>query len=618
MQSQIDFEPIDHRVHSLFPNTDALNHEKNQIFSHAIKLACKLFVVYNKDHIILGFKESNGHKSVVHYVNGIASCSCKEYISHEASFCKHIAILEYYLKYYFNYQDLDSNEFQRTLKSNVRKLICPKDKKFVWYDSYKREVCSVGEGEDVVYTPSYKRFVQTNRGKVEAEKESANLPDSYNLLDDITLKESQVEAMQLMIKAKRAICGMPMGAGKTITSIAVMDYLKINDALIICPKSIAIQWKEEIKRCIDKDSMIINKGKIGEYLKRECIGICTYQTFARNIEQFKTRKYNFVILDEIQFIRNDESKTWGAINKIESEYFYGLSGTVIENSIDDLYNIMHVVDPNMFGPKWKFNDTYRYAKSYHKKKIMYIPGKVKNLSHLKDNLKDCVYSHNSIKYTKITHNKNYVALGEKAKKIHDDNIEMANKLIKKSLDYPLTYGERIMIQSYLLKARQCCNSIKLVDPNIDEKSDKFSKIVKVINGICENEKVVVFSEWTTVLKIIQSMTKDIGFTKLTGAMSQIARRKSINEFKSNKDCKIFFSSDAGGLGVDGLQFVCNNIIHTELPWNPARIDQRNGRLHRMMQEKDVNVHYFITKDSIENKMETTLEDKRKIRVEALF
>lgn len=611
------------RIYDPFNSQTEMDYEKNDIFLNSIKLKYEIYPHFNNDSIIIGFKEGNNHKEVVHiFSRNILTCSCKDYVKKELNFCKHLAIVHYYLNYFiFSNQDSEGYNFKQELIKNIRKIKFPKDKKYVFYDSFEKKVKSVGSGSENVYTPSFKKYYILNKNKVGLfDKYCHLLPKPYELLDNIVLRPNQQESMQLMIDVKRAICGMPPGVGKTITTIAIMDYLKIKDALIICPKSIGIQWQDELKIRANIDSMIVSKKNIEKFLEKENIGICTYQTFARNINLFKEKFYKFVVLDEIQYIKNDESKTWSAINKIKSEYLYGLSGTIIENRIDDLYSLAHIIDEDIFGPKWKFNQNYKEVKSWHRKKIMYQPGIIKNLPQLKETISTFVYSNSQEKLPILKPNNNYVELGPKAKKYHDNYIEMANKLIRKSLDNSLSHSERMMIQAYLLKARLCCNSLKLVDANDDEPSPKFDKIREHIDNICDKEdkKLVLFSQWTKVLDLLQKDSIH-GFVRFDGTMTQNDRRKSLNRFKEDKDCKIFFSSDAGGVGVDGLQFVCNDMIHVELPWNPARIDQRNGRLHRIMQKyPHVNINYFITKDSIESKIEQLIKDKKEVRVLALY
>jgi SNF2 family DNA or RNA helicase len=145
-------------------------------------------------------------------------------------------------------------------------------------------------------------------------------------------------------------------------------------------------------------------------------------------------------------------------------------------------------------------------------------------------------------------------------------------------------------------------------------------IRQLLEKIQTGQKIAVYSEWTTMLSIIERhMDKHkIKYSRFDGSLSSITRLKRIEEFQNDPDCSVFFSSDAGGIGIDGLQTICNTIIHTELPWNPAKLDQRNGRLHRIGQTKNVEVHNFVTTDSIETKIEELLINKKKVRMDTLY
>lgn len=409
----------------------------------------------------------------------------------------------------------------------------------------------------------------------------------------------------------------------TLTSIAAIKELNLKNVLIVCPKTIMVQWEKEIKRVLNRDIFFIKGNNISQFLELNCIGIITYQTLNRNIGKLKEKKYDLIIADEIQFIRNNESKTWNAFNKLNSEYFFGLSGTVIENKIDDLYNIMQIVNPGLLGHRWKFNDKFRKIKSISKRKILY-ENTVENLPDLRELLKGNVFSYDKLNLPGISYNNHFVSLDKTSQKIHDDYMEKANRLISKSLNTPLSFMEKAMVQAFLLKARQACNSIELIDGDILPSNAKIDKIMDLINEVCikSNSKLVIFSEWTTMLDIIQRevINSKFGFntTRLDGSMKPDQRYEAVKKFQNDPDCKIFFSSDAGGLGLDGLQLVSNDVLHIELPWNPAKLDQRNGRLNRIMQKNKVNVHYLIAKNSIEQKIQKLLSEKRQIRQDALF
>lgn len=412
----------------------------------------------------------------------------------------------------------------------------------------------------------------------------------------------------------------------TLTSIAGLKHLGVEGmkVFIVCPKSIVKQWANEIKRVLGIDAFQITSQNVLTFtdLCETGIGIATYQTMVRNIDKLASSPYSMVIADEIQYIKNEESKTWNALKRIESEYFWGLSGTVIENRLDDLYNIMQIISPGLLGPKWKFDFKFKKLGSIHRKKVLY-QNEIQNLPDLRSIISNNIFSYDKIALPSIFHHKYLVGMDPGARSTHDEFIEKANTLISKSLNMELSHFEKLLIQSYLLKARQACNSVELINKVIAPRGEKIKNILDVIKQVCltQGEKLVIFSEWTEMLDIIERemlLDMSINHVRFDGSMTAKARMRAIEQFKNDPLCMIFFSSDAGGIGIDGLQLVCNNMLHVELPWNPGKLAQRNGRLHRLLQTKDVNVYYMITEKSIEEKMQKLLDDKAKIRMDALF
>jgi SNF2 family DNA or RNA helicase len=336
----------------------------------------------------------------------------------------------------------------------------------------------------------------------------------------------------------------------------------------------------------------------------------------------KGRKFDVAVVDEIQFIRNEKTKTWKALSQFRSDYFFGLSGTIIENRLDDLYAIMNIIDMHILGPKWKFDDTFQRIKIKAKEKIIYHG--VQNLEDLKNKLKDSVFSYDNLKLPPITHDYVQLEIDDKERKSHDYYQEEAKKIIAKSLSGEISFKEKMMIQGMLLKARQSVNSYELLTKKPQSKpSNKIKTFLELIEQYCINsgEKVVVFSEWTQMLDILareyKKKFKTIDHALFTGKQNPKQRTAAVVKFQTDPNCKIFFASDAGGIGLDGLQLASARVIHTELPWNPAKLDQRTARVHRIGQKNPVEVKYLVSKATIEEEIYNSIVQKRQLRVSTL-
>lgn len=607
-----------------FPRTPA-DVEINNILAHALTLSYDINLINsNLDLIEIEVLDANKHRNTVQIFNSqLQVCSCEQYHKIGVGYCKHIAVIDTILR---NPSTIDERVFSRDINRAKNKLTKFKSIKYIIYDSFKGSNVALGDG------PTERKAVScaTNEKHLVARVSSASgkvfLPAPYVINDPIILYDYQHDILENMLTAKRAVCSMVMGAGKTLTSIAGIKHLDPDKlkVLIVCPKSIVKQWASEIKRVLGKDSLQITSKNVLTFtdIYDLGIGITTYQTMVRNVDKLAAKTYDLVIADEIQYIKNEESKTWNALKQINSEYFWGLSGTVIENRLDDLYNIMQIINPGSLGPKWKFDYKFKKLGSIHRKKVLY-QNEIQNLIDLKSLISDNVFSYNDIKLPNMWHHKYFVNMDPASREVHDTYIEKANALISKSLNAELSHFEKLLIQSYLLKARQACNSVELINKVPAPRGEKIKNILDVIKKICvtDSHKLVVFSEWTEMLNIVErelALDLSLKHVRFDGSMSAKARVDAIDKFKMDPDCMIFFSSDAGGIGIDGLQLACHNMMHIELPWNPGKLAQRNGRLHRLLQKNDVHIHYIITKNSIEEKIQSLLDSKSKIRTDVLF
>lgn len=405
----------------------------------------------------------------------------------------------------------------------------------------------------------------------------------------------------------------------TLTSIACCGWLRANlnpnaRLLVICPKSLKIQWAKEVKRALGMDSLLVNTPKHLEKLGTKSVEIVTYQTFAKRHERFTEQRYDLVIMDEIQFIRNDESKAWKAAKTLKSEYFFGLSGTVIENRLDDLYSIMDVIAPGSLGPKWKFCAQFQNVISVNRKVLVFAG--IKNIEQLHQKIKGRVFGYDKLTLPPITHTHKSVGMTPQQRKVHDDFHQMAKRLLAKALASGLSFAEKMMLQAYLLKARQACNAVDLITKATSPLSSKTANVLKDVKDlIAKGHKIVLFSQWTEYLDLLsRELTNDgIKHVFFTGRESEKQRAKSVEAFTVDPRVSVFLASDAGGVGLDGLQMAADVVIHTELPWNPARLDQRTGRVHRLGQSKPVQALYYYAAGTIEEDMLQVLQGKRDIR-----
>jgi SNF2 family DNA or RNA helicase len=197
---------------------------------------------------------------------------------------------------------------------------------------------------------------------------------------------------------------------------------------------------------------------------------------------------------------------------------------------------------------------------------------------------------------------------------HDPALEAAKILLSKSAQYPLTFKEKAMLNGLLQKCRRAASDSRLVGG--DKKSDRFQKIENLIlEKVKQGEKVVVYSEWIDCLNLLASCLAQAGikYVHFTGQLTDKAKNKNLEDFISEPEIQVFLSTDSGGLGVDGLQLAAKTVIHVEDIWNPAKLDQRNGRLVRALQMAEfVDIYYFDSHSGIEEMLKANKEGKYRI------
>jgi SNF2 family DNA or RNA helicase len=617
------------------PRADtALEFHVNEISKRAFHRQFTLEVLEkNQEHVEVLVTDGRRRKNKIQYFSrnrGIACCSCDEYVIDQCRFCVHMAAVENALKWprYYGFAQ-NYRKWCNIFKIRLQRIPTESTRykqNYVFYDPYSDKLYSFGQKKPTQNTVSTKTFKRIQTKKSQKKVKYLPKPDDTGLLQEVTLYDYQKEVFRNMLKAQRAICSMIMGSGKTITTIACYAFIdkykpKENASmLIIGPKSLRYQWGNEIKRTCGKEVFQIENQKHIEPSKDHDVNIVTYQFLTRHIDKFLKRKFDIVVVDEIQFIRNAKTKTWKAISKLKSDFFFGLSGTVIENRLDDLYSIMEIINPGVLGPKWKFDDKFQELKIKSRSKLVY--GGVKNLQDLKELLKDNVFSYDQLNLPAIQHHYCFVGTDKYQLQIHDGYYEEAKKLIAKSLNGDIMPHERLLVQSLLLKARQASNTTELISKTHENPSKKIKEFLKLVKNTCINggEKLVVFSDWVEMLQICARHVAHkykLDFVFFTGKQSSKQRQAALEKFQTNNRCKIFFASDAGGLGLDGLQLASSKVVHLELPWNPAKLDQRSGRVHRLLQTNNVDIYHLVSKDTIEEHIHSLLQEKKNVRIKTL-
>lgn len=458
------------------------------------------------------------------------------------------------------------------------------------------------------------------RVSLEVRQDPAQHPFRTTLLKT-ELLPYQMDGIAFAVGAGRAILADDMGLGKTIQGIGTAELFAqlagIRKVLIVCPASLKSQWRSEIGRFSDRTSQLVlgsAKQRMEQYSNDRFFTICNYEQVLRDQPIIESTSWDLIILDEAQRIKNWESKTSRLIKTLRSRFALVLTGTPLENRLEELYTVVSFVDDRRLGPAYRF---------LHRHRVVDNDGRVvgyKSLDELRDTLKpillrrtrDLVMRDLPERTTEIVR---IVPTAEQFE-LSNSHVSMASRIAAKKF---LTEMDLLRLQKHLLMARMAADSTYLVDKQKPGFSSKLERLAELLPQLLAepNRKIIVFSEWTTMLGMIEELLAKCGcdFVRLDGKVPQKERQVIVHRFQTDRDCRVILMSNAGTTGLN-LQ-AANTVINVDLPWNPAVLEQRIGRAHRMGQKKPVHVYLMVTEETIEERLLATLSNKHDLAMAAL-
>ena len=435
----------------------------------------------------------------------------------------------------------------------------------------------------------------------------------------IGLYPYQVEGALHLATKGRAILADEMGLGKTVQAIAaallLREVAKIKRVLVVVPTSLKGEWAEQIAFFSDVETELLSGGRrerLARYVETGAFFlVANYEQIIRDgsdaIERFKP---DLIILDEAQRIKNWNTKTAQVFKKLQSRFAFVLTGTPLENRIDEFYSIAEFVDPLLFGSLFRFNrNYYRFdekGKSAGMKNLDDLHEKAATimLRRRKDMVED--------ELPRRTDKNYFVSMTKEQRLRYCEFEDKVARLCARAKKRPLTKDEMKLLQRHLACMRMLCDTCYILDSEI-RVSPKIDEAMAVFEDIFSSDpsrKVVVFSEWVKMLELLEErLEKDgVGFAVHTGNVRQDRRREELKRFKTDPDCRVLLSSEAGGVGLN-LQNA-SVVMNLDLPWNPAKLEQRIARAWRKKQSREVLVINLVAEGTIEQRMLGTLKFKQ--------
>jgi SNF2 family DNA or RNA helicase len=432
----------------------------------------------------------------------------------------------------------------------------------------------------------------------------------------------QREGMLHLAFKERALLADEMGLGKTIQAIAACALLhhlgKARRVLVVSPASLKTEWEEQIGKFTTLPQRLVFGGQaLRAALYNDpnppFFTICNYEQILRDSLNINaTLRPDIIILDEAQRIKNWSSKTAQAVKRLESRYGFVLTGTPLENRIDELRSIVDFLDPSLLGTLFRFNREYYDLDERGR------PRGYKNLEQLRAKVAPVLLRRRKIQVeTELpdrTDRNLFVPLTKAMRSEYAEYEQSVGELAAKAKRRPLTAKEQDLLMILLNMMRMVCDSPGIMKNNPSRDCPKLKELEGVLEDCLSDPdvKVIIFSEWIGMLERVRDLAEklDFGYAWHTGSVPQKKRRAEILAFRHDPDCRIFFSTDSGGVGLN-LQNA-SVVINCDLPWNPAKLEQRIARAWRKNQTRPVTVINLVAEETIEHGMLASLAQKMEL------
>jgi len=412
-----------------------------------------------------------------------------------------------------------------------------------------------------------------------------------------------------------ALLADDMGLGKTVQILALLEYLRQNGGfkgLLIIPASLIGNWQKEIARFAPRIKYSALHSKNTELNDESDLFITTYG-MALRLEHLKERKWDVVILDEAQAIKNPAAGQTKAVKQIRASFKIALTGTPIENKLGDLWSLFDFLNTGLLGTAKEFSAYAKNVKesgSYAKLRGVVNPFILRRLKTDKSIISDLPDKVEIKAYTALT----------------NKQILLYKGLIKE-LEHKLSTAEGIerkgVVLAAIMKFKQICNHPdQYLGQNAYKSaaSGKFEKLQEICETIYEKrERVIVFTQFKEMTKPIADFLGTVferGGLVLHGGTAVKKRAELVDQFNGAEYVPFMvLSLKAGGVGLNLTG--ANHVIHFDRWWNPAVENQASDRAFRIGQTKNVMVHKFITTGTIEEKIDAMIEEKQKLSADII-
>jgi superfamily II DNA or RNA helicase len=428
----------------------------------------------------------------------------------------------------------------------------------------------------------------------------------------------QAEGALFAARTGRALIADEMGLGKTVQAIAAAEIMArhfgVQRVLVVCPTSLKHQWQREVARFSGRGSDVVSGLRAAREQQWRAEAFCkitNYETLDRDANLIEAWAPELLIVDEAQRVKNWNTIAARALKRIATPYVLVLTGTPLENRLQELIAIVQLVDQHRLGPTWRL---------LHEHQEVDAGGRVigyRNLDRIGTTLAPILLRRRKaevlMQLPERVDKTLFVPLTREQRIHHDENGDIVARIVARwrKTGY-LSDADQHRLTCALQNMRMACNSTWLLDRETDH-GTKADEAMAVLEELFEQPeaKAAIFSQWigTHEVLIRRLRARGWGHVLFHGGVPGEKRGALVDRFVNDPQCRLFLSTDAGGVGLN-LQHAAATVINMDLPWNPAVLEQRIGRVHRMGQRHGVRVINFVAQGSIEEGMLSVLAFKK--------
>ncbi|MDD2236346.1 MAG: DEAD/DEAH box helicase [Kiritimatiellae bacterium] len=427
----------------------------------------------------------------------------------------------------------------------------------------------------------------------------------------------QQEGMLHLAFQGRAMLADEMGLGKTVQAIAAAELLRqlgrVQRVLVVCPASLKSEWEEQYHFFTGGRVELLygpRQVRLRRYAEKPAFLVLNYEQARADVDDInRLFAPDLVILDEAQRIKNWPTKTAKTIKRLSAPYAFVLTGTPLENRIEELYSLAEFVNPHLFG------SLFRFQREFMEEGGEGSAVRPKNLNELHRRISGVMLRRRKSDVEQDlperTDKHYFVPMTDEQRTRYAEVEYRVNILVNIMKTRLLRKEEMEQLQRHLACMRMICDTPYILDAECRD-CPKLEELEAILDELLADDdvKVLIFSEWVRMLSLVEELAreKQIGYALHTGTVPQKQRRDEINRFKNDPDCRLFLSSESGGAGLN-LQ-AASVVINLDLPWNPAKLEQRIARAWRKNQQRHVRVINLVAENTIEAAMLQKLADKQ--------